>query len=66
MQAKADTLKGNLSPNPTEQETAALNAAQAEAKQAGDTRDKTKANADAVKAHLTKHPNFKADSGKCQ
>ena len=66
LQAKADTQKGSLSANPTDQETAALDAAQARAKQAGDTSDKAKANADAVKAQLAKHPNFKADSGKCQ
>ncbi len=66
LQAKADTLKSGLSPNPTDQETAALNAARAKAKQAGDTRDQAKANADAVKAQLARHPNFKTDSGKCQ
>ncbi len=66
LQAKADTLKSSLSATPTDQETAALNAAQARAKQAGDTSDREKANADALKAQLAKHPNFKADSGKCQ
>jgi hypothetical protein len=66
LQAKADLLKNNLSPNPTDQETEALNVAQTRAKQAADTSDKDKANADAVKAQLARHPNFKADSGKCQ
>ena len=42
LQAKADALKSSLSPTPTDQETAALNAAQAKATQAGDTSDQAR------------------------
>ena len=66
LQAKADSLKSSIPANPTDQETAALNTAQAKAKQAGDAGATAKTNADAVKAQLARHPNFKADSGKCQ
>jgi hypothetical protein len=66
LQAKADRLKSSLSPNPADQETAALNAAQDLAKQAAESSGKAKANADAVKAQLAKHPNFKSENGKCQ
>src|SRR5260370_40520849 len=48
LQAKPDTPKPTLSPNPTEQQTTPSNAARAKAKQAGDSRDQENDNADAA------------------